>query len=42
MPVLGLGHVATITQGSDRLEALYREAFGAAVERDEPEFPGEG
>lgn len=36
----GIDHVATITKDGDRLKAFYTDVFGAAVERDGPEFPG--
>ena len=36
----GIDHVATITKDGDSLIEFYLHIFGAAVERDGPEFPG--
>ncbi|MTA75249.1 MAG: VOC family protein, partial [Actinobacteria bacterium] len=39
MLTVGINHVATITNDSDRLQAFYREVFEAEILRDGSEFP---
>jgi len=41
MLTVGLNHVATLTNDSERLHAFYREVFEAEVIRDGSEFPDE-
>jgi catechol 2,3-dioxygenase-like lactoylglutathione lyase family enzyme len=39
MLTVGINHVATITNDSDRLQAFYQEVFEAEILRDGSEFP---
>ena len=39
MLTIGINHVATITNDSDRLQAFYRDVFDAEILRDGSEFP---
>ena len=39
MLTVGINHVATITNDSDRLQAFYQEVFEAEILRDSSEFP---
>ena len=39
MLTVGINHVATITNDSDRLQAFYQEVFEAEILRDASEFP---
>lgn len=39
MLTIGINHVATITNDSDRLQAFYREVFDAETLSDSSEFP---